>query len=713
MKKKSKRVQIPFTNKNTYKSNKKSIFRPLLGKEVKSIPPIIDNKTNNSFLEKIQFFTRGLGTRHLRRLVHFMKSIKTPHEIFHHVKISFLKFKFLQMLFPHQKKDLIWIFKNLLTLEGQKIYSEVYDTVLDVSYSTARWHLNYLCSDENRRNINSRLVSYFSSNAPEEWLPDSCFPPILFEKKRMYLAFEDKSEIDIKELRDILFKYIMELNVEELFIPPYDILFKMGNHLYNDNGVVKKDYEKSLKWNSGFLYQYFLAQPLRPREVWLPGKGVKNNNLFWMTICRQFLKKSKVYPSPDPIEVWKKIKDRLEIGIFRFDISGFGFQYDRSILSCMVSVIQELYPCQQMDDLASEFYTIMDSVTVDVGMRRLHPPRGIGLGYYEDLKTLAMLAILDRYDPISVYGDQGILPPTGFEAILELQKYNFLFIGTDKVECQSHEDVSLKWAGCRMTKTTINRTKDFLQPLLGAFFSRFHWERKTGLESFYYNQKDFYLYHYKSIKKAYYHFFGNEFFHGDLDLNFIDGGIDPISPIIIGGSKVFILQEYKRPYEEDFFEKPMVSPFYRKRGNIYPYKVSKNFQEKREEVYKKTPSKESDIYFYSNPRLSYNSRYQPQERIIPDWADLLYVLIYGSSTGNFTYGLDREKLLDIALAHSLSSDPLKAAARGGYQILDKVYSRFRPLSSEWVEAIDLIQKSSYRNLPFFKKDRLISSKYFL
>jgi len=403
------------------------------------------------------------------------------------------------------------------------------------------------------------------------------------------------------------------------------------------------------------------------------------------------------------METWRNIKDRLEEGCMRFDISGFGFQFPRELLFVMAEVISELYPCDQIDICIKDLQYILDNVSVEYNYRVVKPPRGIGLGYYEDLKTLAMLAILQEHEPISVYGDQGILKPGSFMAIIDLQRFNFI-LRDDKVEYQSYDrNGGMKWAGSGFFPNGLKRVKDISNPLLGSFFSRFHWERKMNLVSLYNENPIFYKNNYKKIKNAYTMFFGYEFFPDDLDLPFQEGGINPNGRITIGTSKSFIISKYLMPYNDSLFETPYVTPFKKRQGKIYPTGVAKEFQRKRIEAYKNFKPISSEVFFYSNPRIEYNGTYVPKNRLLPDWADMLFLCEYGASTGNFSFGLDQEKLLDIAYQWYLSPDPLRAAARGGYKLLDPVYSRARPLGREWVVALEFLQKLDSRLLPYMTR----------
>jgi len=686
------------------KSSKRQLKTSFLGKEIKTHSPLNDTYIVKEKLSKVQYLMRGFGKRHLNKLLTYMRNHGfTAGEIFH-IELSFLKFKFLQMIFPTQRKNLVWIFKHCLTLEGQKEYDQVSDLYLSTGYDGSLSYLQNKYSDRSELERRERLLFYCRDTETTEWLPISVFPPILFEKKRMHLAFREMQDIDQKECRDIFFEYILGLNLEKLFIPPSDILYKVGNQMYNDDGVSKKDFERPTHFRCGFKYQYFLAQPLYPREVWLPDKFIKHNNLFWMIVGRQLLKKSPAYPNSDPGILWEQVKGHLREMMLYFDISGFGLQFPRELLSLMASVIQELYPSDQMEISSSDFYSILDSVKVEVHHDVLYPPRGIGLGYYEDLKTLVMLAILDSYDPISLYGDQGIISRTGPGPILRLWNYNFIIPfeqGSDKIQFRSHPRI--KWAGHGMSQTNLYLCRTRTNSLVGAFFTKFHWQRKAALASYCEDNYIFYKKNYKKICFAYTQFFGNEFFEGDLNFSFIEGGINPSKAVALGSSKFQVVSEYLKPFEDTFFEVLYITPFLKKESKVYSHGMSKQFQEKRLQAYKRHIPIDSSVYFYSKPRLQYNRKIVRSESIIPAWADLLFLCEYGASMGNFSYGLDQEKLSMIAGNHSLSSDPLRAAARGGYKILDPVYSLHRPLSSEWQYVCNQLEKVDKRYLPYMPR----------
>jgi hypothetical protein len=671
---------------------------------IPNVRPLKDTKSNEDKLSQVSYKLRGFGKRHWRMLHEFMISKKYEKNFINQIKVSFAKFKAMYTIDPLNKQNIIWIFKHFLTLNGQKLYSEFYDSILEVGYDMS---LSYVKRTGGYDEKVFRLMNYFKRTDPQEWIPLRCFPTILFEKKRMDLAFVPlEGNYDLKEVRNTFFNYIYELDLKTLFIPPPDILYKVGNQLYNDGGVARKDYERPTSgYRAGFKYQYFLAQPLSPREVWLPDKFTKHNNLFLMTVCRQLLKKDATYPSPHIEETYERVRGKL-FECIRFDVSGFGFQFPRVFLELMASVIQELYPCTDLDNQVADFIDILNSVKVECGFEVFFPPRGIGLGYYEDLKTLCMLALLKEFNPLSVYGDQGLMQsPTGLYAIPHLVQHDFI-IKFDKVEFSSHLDGMVKWAGHSLSNTRLIKVKEISNALIGSLFCPTHWERKNSLFSFFEENKIFYKNNYKKLITIYNLIFGYEFYEDDLKNHFQEGGINPYGKLSIGETKLHVISKFMRPYEDTFFEAPYITPFKKRESKKYPLKENYNFQRQRQRSYSKAKNMPSEVMYYFNPRLEYNNVYKPHDRVIPDWADYLYMVNHGMSTGNFTYGLDIEKINDIASRYTFSPDPLRAAARGGYKILDLYHSSFFPLGREWTMVLEYLKTIQKRDLTYVNRNDL-------
>jgi hypothetical protein len=660
---------------------------------VRPLKVIPFNNENNIRLAQVGYWCRGFERRHWRKLLTNMLSQQYPQQFVENIKQSWLSFKLLATCYKSSQKDLVWIFKNFLSVEDQKFYKDIKDSFFDKDfYSPLEKGIVDLYIKEGTWPRIRRLMDYFR-NTPSAFIaPMSCFPlvdPNKSEKMPLCMVPLDVTPELMTEFRNVFHDYILKLGVESIKFYPPDVLDKVGNQKYNDGGIPRHDFEKpQVSFDSSFLYQKFIAQPHQMREVWLPGKAIKINNSFWMSICRQFLVKDLRYPDPDVAITYDRIKDRLTMPVYRFDISGFGFQYPRWILESAASVLCELYPMSLMDENFTIMTEIFKNITVQKDLEFIKPIRGIGLGYYEDLKTLAMLAILDKYDPISLYGDQGLLDLWQGEAIGELQRFGFI-VEFDKVECIGTTPYpTMKWAGASMSQAHLDTSRRFFDNLRGAFFSRFHWERKLALRSISRSFPD-----YRRVQKKlfylYENFFGYEFYPKDSLGHFDNCGLSMYN-YTSGYSKLYKVQRLVAPFDPILFSLQYLTPFKAATRKIYPWSLAKEFQIKRKTVYRATPYGDCTPYDYCYPRVRMaNETIERRLDILPAWADMLYIARYGKSSGSFTFGLSPPGLKDAYLKYPLSTLPARCAVSGGYRVLTRFAAPGIP-TAEAVEECELL-----------------------
>jgi hypothetical protein len=394
----------------------------------------------------------------------------------------------------------------------------------------------------------------------------------------------------------------------------------------------------------------------------------------------------------------------LDIG--RFDISGFGFQFPREYIVICMNVIRELYPNSFLDMMGDEYNAIFkDGISVDMPNGEVvHPPRGTGLGYYEDIKTIVMMSLLQDFQLISVYGDQGLIDANmGYFAMFELQRYGFEFSDMSKYQVVSDTNTSewsIKWGGYKVRPNSITKTKSLLNPLLGCFFTEYHWERKNSLFSFYEQNKEFYKSREKRLIRYYNLYFGNEFYRDELKGSFIDAvGISACANYTIGTKKDYKIKDYRVPYEDTTFEAAFITPFRKSRSKVWPKSIGKAFHELRRKVYRQSITIDSSVYYYTNPRIKYNNRLESKERLLPEWAEYLYCFLYGATTGSLTYNMSPVELERAIQRNMHSSDPIRSAARGGYKILDYDHVRSVP-SSEWTAAVEGLKLIKRRELDY-------------
>jgi hypothetical protein len=537
-----------------------------------------------------------------------------------------------------------------------------------------------------------RILRYFEEEDPEWWLPLDVFPLIDFEKSKQHLSFVDYqiSQEQIEEVHQLVFNYIMSLDITSLVIPRSEYMQKYSTQRYNDAGIVRFDYERPTNsFDSSFKYQRFITQPLTPREVWLPGKAIKQNNAFMMFVHRQILECDPVYPSTKIETTDKILKKVLDEGLMMFDISGFGFQYLREILIAANNAIRELYPSSEYEEQSEIMEKIFKNISVQMPSGEvLKPPRGVGLGYYEDLKTIGMMAILRKFHPISIYGDQGILP-INFEYVMELMRFSFIMNDDKTVLANSRGQ--LKWGGIAFNKGAPFQPSSKMNSLIGSFFSRSHWERKMGLYSYSIRDERGYKLIQKRLADTYLRLFGYEFNKQDIYHHFMRGGI-MTDPLEVGYQKIWWIRDLMTVTPSLMYDTMYQTPFKATSVPKPTWEESKAFQKKRRLRYKAERCMHTELYDYVNPMLTYNKKTKLLPRVFPRWADLSLLVFHGISSGTITCGLSPEEIELAAVRQRFATDPFRARATGGYQI-QTTWRSERPPSQEMLDMVDYLKKA--------------------
>jgi hypothetical protein len=547
--------------------------------------------------------------------------------------------------------------------------------------STRYLKKSYAFSSE-KDEMKKELIQILFNVEPQKWLPISIFPRIHYEKEgKMKYAFEDFKGNKCEEFRSLCRIYLRSLNLKFLFLPPPDLCLKVSSSRFNDGGTVKRDFDRSTKpINSGFLYQKFNPKPLETREVWLPDRYTKISNTYWMLVGRQILKQDKTYPDDDPRVTWERIRHKLDLFGY-FDMSGFGFQYPRKYLEIVAQTILELFYSNDLYEQLLVFQRILSKVVVQMPDGKfVYPPRGIGLGYYEDLKTIGVNAILLACKPISVYGDQGLVDRRILTDVVDrLRIFEFIL----KPGKYKPKFKTVKWSGWTMTQTKCERPKEYLSPLVAFMNAEFHWERKMILRSFATEYPQLYDRYTKYIPFLYETFFGYEFQKCDSLWNFSNGGVSSKTPRTVGLIKSAYSERLLSP--KDTINDSLVyeTPFYVewKRAD------AKAFSIKRKDLYKKSPRNvNSFIVEYVNPIVRNNYSKPPTmttlARMLSDSQESKLLVNYGLTSGKFSRGLKGDQLWNALRYNALSMNPYESYATGGYKVLTP-WHRVPTVSSEW------------------------------
>jgi hypothetical protein len=668
------------------KSAQRGDSKPLIGGIVPPVKELKSNHVNICYFRNLSILTRNFKNTSLRKSI--SRVYGCPTDVLHSFKIFWTTLKVIRYVEPDTTRLCYLLLRNAHDIEFQKFYLGALDR-----FSQSKRFLNRVSFHReeywNYSDTQVDVIEQLYNLDPEIWIPVTVFPRFTFEKEsKMELAFRPVS-VKSEEFESAVIGFLRSLNIKFLDIPEPSLLIKVGSSRYNDNGVVKHDYELPVhSLHCGFLYQKFNPKPLQPREVWLPDKITKINNNFWMLVGRSILNRVPYYPDTNPEITWDRIKKKL--GYFGyFDLPGYGFQYPREYLSIIAKVICRLYGHQNLFENYEIFNKILDSVKVQMPDGKYKfPPRGIGLGYYEDLKTIGIMALChyNKIEPISLYGDQG-LTKIGDEAKLIKILNSFDFI-MDKTRVDSK--VVVKWSGRTMTTTSIRRPREYLDPLISSFKSQYHWERKNILRTLSVQFPEVYKRYSKYIPTFYESFFGYEFFKGDSYGNFRNCGVSSLTPPLVGNLRTWSVELLQTPRDTIVDDVIYSTPFFTE----WKRSDAKKFSILRKTTYKSSVNGSTIIRDYATPLFTLNKSRTPSlgylARNISDSMESKILVNYKMTSGRFTFGLSGESL-DTALRNcSRAVNPFEAYATGGYTY-DTVYRGLSTTSTEWLEFTDLLK----------------------
>jgi len=579
------------------------------------------------------------------------------------------------------KEYLIHSYKTLFFLENQEGYGEYLDHIAGQS-------------TENPDGLGDQPVGRFGLALTSEWsqffgtkklqlehaLSLSLFPIWQVEKESKtetlgFRAYDPKNEDSFRSLvKDFLKKYAPK----KLFVPPYQACLRVGNRKYNDGGEVRHDYESPKNsWNSSFKLQSFMTGPLTLREVWLPGRVTKMSNSFWFSILDQIIRNVPYYANnfSTAEELWENIKTKLHGNAVLFDVSGFGIQFPRSLLDILCDEIEELYHSSpELSGRVKELHTILKEVWVEKEDGTfLKPPRGIGLGYYESMKTLCVLAILDHTNPISVFGDQGLVPfsiKKRKDHPRELLKaHGFLFEKITKARILTDINTGVLWAGAHMTPSSFRMKKSWTPSFAGASGGMYHWERKLAFRSMILPKECNHFWKYLAFQ--YELAFGYEFFAGESYNNFLDLGLSPDGIRERGNTRYTAVNQLVPPKAN--FTSSMVRSVFPTREVTIPRRICKAFSIKRQKAFRSNRIINDYQYEYSNPRIEMNNKIKPNldavARATPFWMAARQLILNNVDSGKIPCGLkDDWDLRQSISKFPLAENPFEARATGGYTV---------------------------------------------
>jgi len=625
--------------------------------------------------------TRNFSNTALRKA---FREVKPNEEVRSFFAISWVKLKMISLVFPDLKEVCYILLRELHNVSFQEKYDEMleyitnsnrfYNGKLNLS-RPLNWTVGLGVSSTSgsivTHEIGSpihKIVGIYQKIDRALIIPLTVFPRWEYRKesKLAYSFLEKVKPNQVSLMRKMVDRYLQKNSVKSLFTPPPEVLPKVGSSLYNDGGVEREDWiAPKLSWSSGFKWQSFNPRPLQTREVWLPDKVTKLSNSFWMTVGRQILLSDPRYPNPDPEVTWERIRDRLSsVGVF--DISAFGLQYPREYICEIADAIAHEFPNPDIQEQADILRKILDKPALELPSGKfVYPPRGIGLGYFEDLKTIGIMAILNSLDVISLYGDQGII---GSEDAMEAFRRIKLFGFHQKPDKEKIQIQNLKWSGRMMSARTVEKPKLYIEGFQAIFDREFHWERKQAIASYYEQFPELKKRVSNYIVPNYPLLYGYEFNRSDSMWSIEEGGCSGTAPSMGGWIRTLKIRHLRSPRDQIVDNLVYSSPFFVE----WKRTQAKEFQLKRVETYRNSKPFPSEVWEYSNPKLVLSKTKKPSftlsQASVTEMMDLKLVASCGLSLGKVTHNLFGESLYKAIVQCGRHQNPFEAYATGGYKV---------------------------------------------
>jgi hypothetical protein len=517
------------------------------------------------------------------------------------------------------------------------------------------------------------------------------FPKFAFEKEsKMKWCYEPTPPPSVLDtFRQVFQSFLGKYAPNEIFAPPPQSSLKTGPNRYNDGGKIKFDFEKADSYDSWFEYQRFVTQPLQMREVWVPSKGFKLNSSYWFEITRPILNKVPyALLGLDGGDFIKKVNSRKRKCCKNtFDFYGFGLQFWRELLRIAMEEIAYLYPNALVSEAADIGIGYLSKVELRRDGKFEYPIRGIGLGYYETLKTLCVMSIIDKYDPILCWGDEGLVDEATYDKIADDLSFYGFFLNHEKKK-SFKENETIFWGGLVILPNgKVAQPHGFTELIPPVFQAKTHWERKAGA-----NVLSLPTYGaYPRLAYVYERTFGFEFFRGESLLNPLNGGLNRRAPEMRGFTRTAHIERFRqmgiRNLEDVLYEIPQF---------IINKHVNKmNFSKKRRGIFRNGEKTSTYTRDYMYPRM-FKGMKKPERplhdlaKFMPLWKEKRMMLYNSIHCEKFTRGLTKAEMLSAVLKYSRHPNPFDAYStdskyRDSY-ICDPI------LSDEWEYLIDEICK---------------------
>jgi hypothetical protein len=568
------------------------------------------------------------------------------------------------------------IMRDHLTPEGQEEYADYPEQVRSVIFDLKQQKVQIPVELEENSiyQVELRCLDSNGNKMVTREMPAmGCFPNYVKHKEsKMYLTQLETPDNDlVEELKDRLRTVIREYGPREISIPAGEAVTSLSSSKYSDGHYPRSDYEKpESTWHYSWTYQHFKTDPTTEREVWLPPKSYKIASSWWHFFTEPINSRIPWLVCNDTLtETRKDLHKRFE-PVKTIDLKGFGLQFPREYIMATIDVLKEIYPASELDEYERLTAFLFKNLSVKMEDDTfIVPKRGVGLGYFSNIMTLVVGALLSEFKIVKMFNDDILCPSTTYdEAVAKLIRFKFII--NEKKSGREYKKAPY-FAGASMARNGSLHYFDVQGQRAAVFTKRYHYERKQIILSTTWRYRWKINYHYERI-------FGYEYQKCDTFEHPNKLGLDISAEKPVGYVKGGLLKEVMVP-------KPDVNEEERRVWSIkYPWKTptkSKNFGRYRKEFIQKYKHHihytEYDEYLNPDIKMRVTEQSHPDFFLgsyqLPRWADLESLIRTGYTCGRTTKGRHPKRAAHYMLNHLLATDPINSWVSGGYDIISPFY----------------------------------------
>jgi len=515
------------------------------------------------------------------------------------------------------------------------------------------------------------------------------------KESKMYLASLPDS-INIETFKENARNYLRRNKVEKLHVPDRTACLTLNDHWYSDGGLEKRRNceEPVHSWDGPMIYETFWTTPTSKREVWVPPLNYKINNVWWQILVGPILEKDESLVSNETNEqIGMSIKKRMR-PCRKIDLKGSGIQFPRSVIIALMEVIYEFYPNEDIECHLKETKRLFNDLSVKMPDGKYNfPTRGVGLGYYETLKTLVMRIILHDVYIVKMFNDDILVANDDYEkARLRIQTNGFVINEKKTGEYYRYVPYFLQ-CSILLGKAMMHQNSN--GRLAALVFSKYHYIRKNIFLTYHSNRKTWMMFAYRQL-------FGWEVYPDECIRHPTDWGLNPTAEYRVGWVKGGLLRKFTQSRVADLTEyrvKQSAFPFMRWKDRKFSLARSKARRLKNVVSY-------TGYDEYLHPIVEdapWIIDREPGAAITPHltsmWYDLRCIIQKGYTTGRYLRGLTPEQARFALARFSFSRDPIGSYIKGGARMISP-FHKDRSLTGFSALIYDSLEKVDYDAIPY-------------